>query len=283
MGKIVAMLNMKGGVGKTTIAVNIASALAKLEDHRVLLIDLDPQYNATQYLVNIELHPEYVSGNEPTVFNIMAGSRILYPSVLNGAKASKKSRQIRLSDVARNLYQRKNKNGKLDLIPGTLHLINLEMSPRGTEHRLQNFVEKIKSAYDFIFIDCPPTFSVFLLSGFLASEYYLVPLKPDPLSTLGIPLLERVLDAYSDSYGKTIEPLGVVFTMVRDTNEMYNVMDGVKDTSAGKRYVFRNVLSMSTYVAEASRKNKALFEYSRSYRYGEEIKKITKEFLDLFS
>ena len=147
----------------------------------------------------------------------------------------------------------------------------------------QNFVHKIKNAYDFIIIDCPPTFSVFLLSGFLASEYYLVPLKPDPLSTLGIPLLERVIDFYSGNYEKKIEPLGVVFTMVRNTREMDNIMEGIKDTSAGKRYIFRSSLTMSTYVAEASRKNKALFEYQPSYRYGKEIKEITKEFLSLFA
>jgi chromosome partitioning protein len=121
------------------------------------------------------------------------------------------------------------------------------------------------------------------LSGFLASDYYLVPLKPDPLSTLGIPLLEKVLDAHADTFGKTIEPLGVVFTMVRRTIEMENVSEGIRNTSVGKRYVFKNSLSMSTYVATASRKNLALFEYPKAYKQGEEIKGITKEFLDLLS
>ena len=62
MGQIISVLNMKGGVGKTTIAVNIAGALAKIHKKRVLLIDLDPQYNATQYLVDLEKNPNYVSG-----------------------------------------------------------------------------------------------------------------------------------------------------------------------------------------------------------------------------
>jgi len=70
--------------------------------------------------------------------------------------------------------------------------------------------------------------------------------------------------------------------MVRNTKEMDNVMEGIKDTSVGKRYVFRSKLTMSTYIAEASRKNKALFEYSKADRYGKEIKEITKEFLSLF-
>lgn len=270
---------MKGGVGKTTLAVNLASALAKLEGYKVLLVDLDPQYNATQYLVNVESNRGWVDGSEPTVLNIMSGDKRLVKSVFDGKELPPK-KTINLVDVARSIY--KGKEGKLDLIPGTLHLINLEKATRGAEHRLQNFIKRIKKAYDFIIIDCPPTFSVFLLSGFLASDYYLVPLKPDPLSTLGVPLLESVLEVYSEDFEKKIEPLGVVFIMVRNTNEMDNVMEGIRDTSVGKRYVFRNYLSMSTYVAEASRLNKALFEYGPANRYGEEIKAITKEFLGLF-
>jgi len=280
IAKTIALLNMKGGVGKTTLAVNIASALAKLNDLKVLLIDLDPQYNATQYLVNLQLHPEYVDGKEPTVLDIMGGATDV-PSVVDGAKIAKRGK-INISEVARRLYQQDEGNAVLDLIPATLHLINLEMAPRGYEHKLQNFVNRVKGIYNYIFIDCPPTFSVFLLSGFLASDYYLVPLKPDPLSTLGIPLLEKVINAYSDLYSKEVEPLGIIFTMVRDTSEMRNVQDGIKDTSAGKRYVFRNSLSMGTAVAEASRKNLALFEYARSYKQGEEIKLITGELLKLF-
>jgi chromosome partitioning protein len=277
------MLNMKGGVGKTTLAVNMASCLAKLEDKRVLLIDLDPQYNATQYLVNLEKHPEFVNGTKPTVFDIMAAGMVSATSIANGSKVQIRPRRVKLDDVKRTLYENDDGEGLLDLIPGTLHLINVEISRElGIENKLQRFVKGIDDAYEFIIIDCPPTFSIFLLSGFLASDFYLIPLKPDPLSTLGVPLLERVLNVYSDTYGKEIQPLGVVFTMVRDTREMHDVMEDIRDTSAGKRYIFRNILSMSTRVAEASRKNLALFEYREAARYGKEIRDITDEFLKLF-
>jgi len=280
IAKTIALLNMKGGIGKTTLAVNIAGALAKLTHLKVLLIDLDPQYNATQYLVNLEVNPQYVDGKEPTTLDIMGGVADV-PSVLNGAKMSRRDK-IHINDVARRIYQQHDGDAVFDLIPSTLHLINLEMAPRGYEHKLQNFVNQIKGVYDYIFIDCPPTFSVFLLSGFLASDYYLVPLKPDPLSTLGIPLLEKVIKAYSDLYTKEIEPRGVIFTMVRDTNEMRRVTNGIKDTSAGKRYIFKSSLSMGTAVAEASRNNRFLFEYERSRKQGNEIKLITSELLELF-
>ncbi len=277
--KKISFLNMKGGVGKTTLAVNIAGALAKLEDFKVLLVDLDPQYNATQYLVDLELHPEYVNGDEPTVLDIMGGATNV-PSVIDGVKMVKR-KNITLADVTRKIYCNPYQKNALDLIPGTLHLINLEMAPRGYEHKLQNFINKIDNVYDFIFIDCPPTFSVFLLSGFLASDYYIVPLKPDPLSSLGIPLLERVIDAYSELYEKVVQPLGVIFTMVRETNEMFRVQYGIKDTSAGKRYIFKNSLSMGTAVAEASRENSFLFDYAKAWKQGNEIKSMTKELLGL--
>jgi len=283
MGKIVAMLNMKGGVGKTTLAVNISSCLAKLRDKKVLLIDLDPQYNATQYLVNLEKHPEYVDGSKPTVFNIMAPESASARSVADGATLGQEKHQICLNDVKRNLFKNEAGNGVLDLIPSTLNLLLVEISREmGIENKLRNFVNIIKEAYDFIIIDCPPTFSVFLLSGYLASDYYLVPLKPDPLSTLGIPLLDTVFRVYCDTFGKEIKPLGVVFTMVRKTREMEDVMEDIRDASAGKKYVFRSVLSNSTRVAEASRMNLPLFEWKESERYGKEIEDITDEFLKLF-
>lgn len=278
MKNTIAFLNMKGGVCKTTLAVNIAGAFAKIHDLTVLLIDLDPQYNATQYLVNLEKHPEYVEGEEPTILDVICGDFETH-SVLNGQKVGGKD-SVGIDDLTRTLYERKG-GGKLDLIPSTLHLINAEGTGRGTEHNLQNFVKKTKEKYDYILIDCPPTYSMFLLSGFLASDYYLVPLKPDPLSTLGISLLEKVLAAHSKTYSKSIEPIGVVFTMVRITKEMANVMETVKQTSVGKRYIFRNSLSMGTAVAEASRKNSFLFEFERSRKQGEEIKKITRELIDL--
>jgi chromosome partitioning protein len=275
----IAMLNMKGGVSKTTLAVNVAGALAKLWNYRILLVDLDPQYNATQYLVNVKEFPEYVNGKEPTILDVMGGA-VESRSVIDGRTIGGK-REPRIDDLARNLYQSKKGEGRLDLIPSTLHLINVEGQGFGKEHLLQNFINKVKPKYDLIIIDCPPTFSVFLLSGYLASDYYLVPLKPDPLSTLGITLLEQVLDAYAPTYEKSIEPLGVVFTMVRETREMSNVMDTVESTSVGKRYIFRNSLSFSTYVAEASRKNTFLFEYAKSWKQGEEISQITKELIRL--
>ena len=278
MAHSISFLNMKGGVGKTTMAVNTAYYLSMKKKYKTLLIDLDPQYNATQYLVDIEKNQDYVNGSKPTVFDIIMMQGVGYRSILNGSKKTHEKEDVTLDEVKREIWSG---HGKLDLIPGTLHLINLEMAGRGLEHRLQNFVKKIEDAYDFIIIDCPPTFSIFLLSGILASERYLVPVRPDPLSMLGIPLLEEVINYYHRIYGQVSEPLGVIFTMVRRTNLMDEVREAVKQTSVGERYVFESFCRLSKCYADASKNHIPLFEdwYARYHGYDNEMNKIIDELL----
>jgi chromosome partitioning protein len=282
MAETIAFLNMKGGVGKTTLAVNIAFTLAIKQNKKILIIDLDPQYNATQYLIDLKKYPHYVNGESPTVFNIIAPKGLIYNSILTGTKKIEQEKEIELKDVTKTIW--KKENARLDLIPGTIHLINLHMADRGAEHRLELFIKKIQKAYDFILVDCPPTFSIFLLAGILACDYYLVPVKPDPLSVLGVPLLERVIEYYKDSFGNVIEPLGIVFTMVRNTKMMDEVMDGVKQTSVGKRYIFNHYLRNSTYYAEATKAHKPLFDIYKAKYYGhsKDVDRVTEEFLSLF-
>ena len=110
------------------------------------------------------------------------------------------------------IYGNKNKN--LDLIPSTLQLMELDTSKRGTENRLKRFISKIRRAYDIILIDCPPTLSIFTLSAYLASDAYIIPIKPDHLSSIGIPLLRRAIQEYEEDYNKKLDFLGIVFTMV---------------------------------------------------------------------
>src|SRR5712692_5883232 len=209
VAKSIAFLNMKGGVGKTTLAVNVACALAKLRDKKVLLIDLDPQYNATQYLVNVKDHPEYVDGKSPTVFTIMSQGQGPTSAILKRESHSTEQKPIGLDSIARTLYHER--NGKLDLIPGTIQLIWVEIKGWGTELSLHNFVKDVSGAYDYVIIDCPPTFGIYLLSGILASDYYVVPVKPDFLSILGVDLLDKVIASHFNNYRNKIEPLGVVF------------------------------------------------------------------------
>lgn len=279
MGLAIALLNMKGGVGKTTVAVNLAHFLAYRENKRVLVIDLDPQYNATQYLVDIEKNRDMVSGEKPTVYNILFSNDITYNSILEGIK-NISNKNLELKDYVRQLSTETGKT--LDLIPSTIHTINHSFRT-DVSHKLQNFIATYRDAYDYILVDCPPTFSIFLISGIVACDYYLVPVKPDPLSVLGIPLLEEVITKTTDLHGTKIEPLGIVFTMVRHTNLMNEIIEGVKNTQAGQNYVFQNKTRMSTYYSLATERHIPLWDISQARRDGHvtDFSMITKEFLVL--
>src|SRR5258705_8698679 len=91
--------------------------------------------------------------------------------------------------------------GKLDLIPSTLQLMDIETSRRQTEAKLKAYLREKATGYDYVIIDCPPTISIFTMAAILASNKYLVPIKPDPLSVVGLPLLERWLEEYTDEQG----------------------------------------------------------------------------------
>lgn len=272
--RIVCILNMKGGVGKTTLAVNIAYVAARFRNKKILLIDIDPQFNATQYLMDQKKYVEHLT--DPTKLNtldIFKPRNEHAPSTVSKSGLDKKAPKMTLDNIVVHIYS---DGGKLDLIPSTLQLMEIQDARRGTEYRLAHFVSTIKDAYDYILIDCPPTLSMFTLSAYLASDVLLVPMQPDYLSTIGLPLLERAIEQYDTDYGHKIHDMRIVFTMVDiRTNLMKERMKEIRKS----RNTLNNYLRRSISVAEAVGKNKPLFDFDKSKEYGEEIIKITDELL----
>lgn len=276
MLKTISVINMKGGVGKTTLTANIAYAVAQFHEKRVLLVDMDPQFNATQYFVSQKDYVEYIEDpSKKTVLDIFQDSVETAPSTVKEKDQENKPIPVSLDNGTVNIYKNK---GKFDIIPSTLRLMKIQESERGEEFKLKRFLDKVKNAYDYIFIDCPPTMSIYTLSAYLASDGYLIPVKPDYLSSIGLPLLERGIEEYEGRYGKKIQQIGVIFTMVSRTILMRDTMETLK--SSPGRIVFDNFMRHSTTIARAVKKNKALFDYNDSREHGEEIKSIAKEFLD---
>lgn len=274
--KVVCVLNMKGGVGKTTLAVNVAYASAYYRHKRMLLVDVDPQFNATQYLMKQKDYISYIEDElNLTVLDVYRPRTERAPSVVVSGGQKKKTPKLDLTNITVTIFQNK---GRLDIIPSTLQLMELEISTRGTERRLKNFIDQVKNAYDLVLIDCPPTLSIFTLSAYLASDAVLVPIKPDWLSTIGLPLLEKVMEQYEEDHGHKITQLGIIFTMVDiRTTLMKDRMEEISKT----RRTFKNYLRQSIRVAEAIGSNQPLFLYERSRTYGEEIKNITNELWNL--
>jgi chromosome partitioning protein len=242
MAQVVSLINMKGGVGKTTLAVALAWELARTK--KVLLVDIDPQFNATQWVVPAEEYFEWIR-TKKTVFDVFqpdSSSSVGISGFRQGTSAPAASLSNAVITVTHS-------GVSLDIVPSILDLMTLDAAPRGTENRLKGFLESAKSRYDYVLIDCPPTASLFSYSAYLASDSYLVPIKPDPLSVLGLPLLERAIEDYKNRSGHTVSRLGLVLTQVRAT-------DAMRRTEAQLRAeyptdVFVAQLQQTTGVAEA--------------------------------
>jgi chromosome partitioning protein len=279
--QIISFINMKGGVGKTTLAVNVAYGLAYLHGKKVLIVDSDPQFNATQYLLEDDVYLDHLKDDQRgTLYDIFFPKR---PGVLRtvaGPGQPVNRRRMALNACTLPIFNGGAGRGKLDLIPSTLNLFEIEMSRRGTESRLKAYLNEKATGYDYVIIDCPPTVSIFTQAAILASHKYLVPVKPDPLSVIGLPLLERWLEEYTEENGVDIEPVGLVFTIVRGPTprRMREVMEELRAERGDS--VFTDYLSEATAVSEAVEHRQPIFLYGRGSKTANQMTSIVKEFVD---
>jgi len=238
-----------------------------------LLVDIDPQFNATQYLVDqTEILDHFT--HKKTVFDILIPSKEDEIS-LSAQRKSLKTKPANLDDYI--IKIKKFTKGHLDLIPSSLRLINFETNKRGVENLLKKFLNEKCSHYDYIIIDCPPTLSLLTLSAYLASEHYLIPIKPDYLSSLGLPLLERGLEEYDELHNHSLNLLGIVFTMVSPGKVSKEIMQSVK---ASDWDCFTDHSSHSTKVAQSVESLDNFYHYASNLRYANEFKSITQELIN---
>jgi chromosome partitioning protein len=278
--QVVSFMNMKGGVGKTTLAVNVAYALAYQHGKQVLMVDGDPQFNATQCLVDDDDYLAHIR-SKGTLKDIFIPRRPGAVSTTTGLARAVSKAKMSLADCTMEIFAGGHgRAGKLDLLPNHLSIIEAEMSPRGAEKRLKAYLKERAAQYDYVIIDCPPTISFFTQAAMLASDKYLVPLKPDPLSVVGLPLLERYIEDFSDDVGMTLEQVGLVFTMVTGPAPpaMKSVMEQIRRER--KAAVFKDVLSQSTNVAKSVIAHQPIFLFKQSTaKLKMQILDITTEFV----
>jgi len=204
MAVCVSMINMKGGVGKTTLATQLAWHATRQLDKKVLLVDLDPQANASQSVMSPKTYVTYLDDGGLTVADVFeqftpTGTTAGSPRKLDPLKA---------------IYNRvKYRDGSLlDIVPSRLELSFTLRNPTGKETLLPRFVAKIEERYDLIIIDCSPTDSILTDAAYHSSRYILVPIRAEFLASIGFPLLNRSIKAFQMRHeDKTIEVCGLVF------------------------------------------------------------------------
>lgn len=222
MGYVIATANMKGGVGKTTLTVNLATCLAKNHGKRVLVLDLDSQISATLSLMS---PLEFAKRRKQR-----KTFRYLIDQLINPAEQGKTTIQEIIQGQVCNLPG-------LNLLPGDIDLYD-EFVVSEMLHReavalgeqdfetvwnrfervlINNILKPVRQEYDFILLDCAPGYNLMTRSALAASDFYILPAKPEPLSIVGIQLLERRIAQLKDSHEEeakiNIKMLGIVFSM----------------------------------------------------------------------
>ena len=203
MATVVSLIDMKGGVGKTTLAAHLAHTADSM-DLRTLVVDLDPQSNLSQVLMGPKAYVEFLNAKKPTVVQIFD----------EYVPTDSSSSSPRLLDINEVVVKKVGywKDSTLDLIPSRLELSRTLKNPHGKERRLAKALAQVRENYDLIIIDCAPTESVLTDAAYFASRYIIVPIKPEFMATIGMPLLARSLKEFQlENEDHEIGIAGLVF------------------------------------------------------------------------
>jgi chromosome partitioning protein len=221
---VLAIVNQKGGVGKTTTAVNLAASLAA-QERRVLLIDLDPQGNATSGLgVSRE------ATDRPTIYSALLG---------NGTEV----RHTLLATEVPNLTL---SPASADLVGAELELVDQE----AREHRLRRALESVRAAHDYVLIDCPPSLGLLTINALVAADRVLVPLQCEYYALEGLGSLLRTIELVRARLNRGLVLEGVVLTMFDARNNLARqVMTDVQTNLPGQ--VYETVIPRNVRLSEA--------------------------------
>jgi chromosome partitioning protein len=250
MGNILAIANQKGGVGKTTTAINLAASLA-LAGKKILVVDSDPQGNSTS---GLGYSKEEV---DVGVYDLYAGRAPIKDAVLG-------------SDVQ-----------DLFLIPSTIDLLAVEVelvAREGREYLLANALKEIKDEYEYIFIDCPPSLGLLTLNALVAAEAVIVPVQCEYYSLEGLGLLTRTIRLVQNSFNPDLYIKGIILTMFDSRNSLSRqVADEVRNHFG--KVVFNTIIPRNVVLGEAPSYGKPVLLYDYRSKGAQSYLALAKEML----
>ncbi|MHB1217447.1 MAG: AAA family ATPase [Alphaproteobacteria bacterium] len=262
MTKVLSLINMKGGVGKTTLAMQLAHTAASRK-LRTLAVDLDPQSNLSQALMGPRDYVKHLAAKKPTVVQIFD----------EYVPTDSKSGSPRLLDITEVVVKGAGHgaNGMLDLIPSRLELSRTLKNPTGKERRLAKALAQVRNKYDLVIVDCAPTESVLTDAAYFASRYIIVPIKPEFMATIGLPLLARSLHEFRlENEDHEIEIAGLAFNHSSSYSAGPEGQQSIEDvTTEAKKHswhIFENQIRYSASYAKSAREGTPLSwtSYARS-------------------
>ena len=251
MAKIISITNQKGGVGKTTTAINLSASLAEA-NQKVLIVDFDPQINATTGL-GIELED-----NDKTIIDA-----------------------IHNKEQARNFIKRNVKNN-LDVFPGSIELSSLEtelLEKENRESALKNILDQLRNDYDFIIIDCPPAVGILTVNALVASDACIIPVQCEYFSLEGLKQVLSAVELIRSGMNTNLFIEGILFTMYdARTRLAQDVVTMIKENIQDV-HIFETMIPRNIRLAEAPSNGLSILEYDSSSVGADRYRKLASEIL----
>ena len=267
MTNVISTINLKGGVGKTTTTVALAETYSANLRKKVLVIDLDPQTNATLMLIGEEKWFS-VNKKERTLARLFKDAMDPDDPRFDLGKTL----QRKVSDVG--------SANTVDLLPSSLDLIDVQdtlaSAPAGKFYAanpidlLRRAVKSIIEEYDLVIVDCPPNLGIITLNGLRISDSYIIPTIPDHLSTYGIPQIVTRVQDFSEAISETIEPTGIVATKYQANSTVHkNVLKQLRDDDK-LPVVMDTIIRQANSVAAAA-EHQPYQQRTLKQKYGSEL------------
>lgn len=251
MSKVIALTNQKGGVGKTTTAINLAAALGEA-GQKVLIIDFDPQGNATSGLVS------GLSEEHATIYDLICDIKEVKDCIIENATEG------------------------VDLLPADINLSGAEVELLDSEEQqtaLRNAIKNIRKKYDYVFIDCPPSIGILTVNALAASDSAIIPVQCEYFALEGLNQVLNTIEMVRQKLNRRLKIEGILFTMydVR-TKLSEEVVDSVKNSL--NEYIFETVIPRNIRLAEAPSYAEPITSYDSGSKGAESYRLLAAELMN---